>query len=304
MIRTLLSAALAAAFVVTPASAQDAAADLETAAAAWVQPSNAERFRVLTEQLTAAGLDHEVQAFEGGNGRTGPLEGRNVVVTIGRGPVDIVLTAHYDAVPLEGGFSQGIVDNAGSVLAMMQAAARLREASAAEPFPYRYVFVFTDQEELGLIGARKWLESADRSRIAAVINADVAAYGDTIMYGENNGEQSAGLLRALRLQCAERAVTCVGFPVYPPSDDRVFSAAGLPVLSLGTQDAIGAHQMWLAFNGGETPGLREGFVPPVFQRIHSTGDVLELFEGEDVARFGAFIADLALRIAIEHAAGG
>ncbi|MFC0634756.1 M28 family metallopeptidase [Brevundimonas balnearis] len=304
MIRTLLSAALGAALVATPASAQDAAADLETAAAAWVQPSNAERFRVLTEQLTAAGLDYEVQAFEGGNGRTGPLEGRNVVVTIGRGPVDIVLTAHYDAVPLEGGFSQGIVDNAGSVLAMMQAAVRLRETSAAEPFPYRYVFVFTDQEELGLIGARKWLESADRSRIAAVINADVAAYGDTVMYGENNGEQSAGLLRALRLQCAERAVTCVGFPVYPPSDDRVFSAAGLPVLSLGTQDAIGAHQMWLAFNGGETPGLREGFVPPVFQRIHSTGDVLDLFEGEDVARFGAFIADLALRIAIDHAAGG
>ncbi|MFN3354145.1 MAG: Zn-dependent exopeptidase M28, partial [Brevundimonas sp.] len=74
---------------------------------------------------------------------------------------------------------------------------------------------------------------------------------------------------------------------------------GVPVLSLGAQDAVGAHQMWLAFNGGETPGLREGFVPPVFQRIHSDGDVLELFEGEDVARFGGFIADLALRIARE-----
>jgi hypothetical protein len=125
----------------------------------------------------------------------------------------------------------------------------------------------------------------------------VAAYGETIMYGENNGPQSTGVLRALRLQCAERATTCIGFPVYPPSDDRVFTAAGLPVLSLGTQDAIGAHQMWLAFNGGEAPGLQEGFVPPVFQRIHSAGDHLDLFDGEAVHRFGGFLADLALRIA-------
>ncbi|MFN3353488.1 MAG: M28 family metallopeptidase, partial [Brevundimonas sp.] len=242
MIRNLLpGAALAAALVAMPASAQDVAADLERAAAAWVQPSNAERFRVLTEQLTAEGLEYEIQTFEGGNGRTGPLEGRNVILTLGAGERDIVLTAHYDAVPLEGGFSQGIVDNAGSVLAMMQAALALKEGLEGQPTTHRFVFVLTDQEELGLIGARKWLEAADRSRITAVINADVAAYGETIMYGENNGPQSAGVLRALRLQCAERAVTCIGFPVYPPSDDRVFSAAGVPVLSLGAQDAVGAH---------------------------------------------------------------
>jgi hypothetical protein len=302
MTRTLLGGALAAALLAAvPAAAQSPVGDpaaLETAAAAWVQPSNAARFEVLTRQLTAAGLPFEVQTFEGGNGRTGPMEGRNVIVTLGEGPRDIVLTAHYDAVPLNGGaFSQGIVDNAGSVLAMITAAKALQAGAADRPASHRFVFVLTDQEELGLIGARKWLEAADRSRITAVINADVAAYGDTVMYGENNGPQSTGVLRALRLQCAERAVTCVGFPVYPPSDDRVFSAAGVPVVSLGTQDAIGAHQMWLAFNGGETPGLREGFVPPVFQRIHSTGDDLALFEGADVARFGGFIADLAQRLA-------
>ena len=86
------------------------------------------------------------------------------------------------------------------------------------------------------------------------------------------------------------------YPVYPPSDDRVFSAAGVPVVSLGTQDAIGAHQMWLAFNGGEDNGLREGFVPPVFQRIHSTDDKLDLLNGADVVRFSRFVADLAIRL--------
>jgi hypothetical protein len=302
MTRTLFGTALAVALLAAvPATAQSPVGDpaaLETAAAAWVQLSNAARFEVLTAQLTAAGLPFEVQAFEGGTARTGPLEGRNVIVTLGAGPRDIVLIAHYDAVPLNGGaVSQGIVDNAGGVLAMITAAKALQAGVAGQPFLHRFLFVLTDQEELGLIGASKWLEVADRARIAAVINADVAAYGETIMYGENNGPQSTGVLRALRLQCAERATTCIGFPVYPPSDDRVFTAAGLPVLSLGTQDAIGAHQMWLAFNGGEAPGLHEGFVPPVFQRIHSAGDHLDLFDGEAVHRFGGFLADLALRIA-------
>jgi Zn-dependent M28 family amino/carboxypeptidase len=248
---------------------------------------------VIVDQLTAAGLPHEVQTFEGGNQRTGPMAGSNVVVTLGDGPKDIVLTAHYDAVKLrDGSMSQGIVDNAGSVLAMIEAMKTLKGQTTG----HRLIFVLTDQEELGLIGAKAWLESHDKSRIHAVINADVAAYGRTVMYGENNGAQSGFVLSALRTQCAEQAVNCIAFPVYPPSDDRVFSAAGVPVVSLGTQDAIGAHQMWLAFNGGEDNGLKEGFVPPVFQRIHSTEDKLSYLNGEDVARFGRFIADLTLRL--------
>ena len=290
--------AVSALLVATPVLAQDSGAQdtgaaVQTAAAAFVQPSNAERLRVITEQLTAAGLPYEVQTFAGGNDRTGPMEGKNVVITLGEGAKDIVLTAHYDAVKLrDGSLAQGIVDNAGSVLAMIEAAKALQ----GQQTDHRVIFVLTDQEELGLIGAKHWLEGHDKARIHAVVNADVAAYGQTVMYGLNNGDHSGFVLSALRLQCAEQGVECMPYPVYPPSDDRVFSAAGVPVVSLGTQDAIGAHQMWLAFNGGEDNGLREGFVPPVFQRIHSTEDRLELLNGADVARFGRFVADLALRL--------
>ncbi len=291
LFRSLVAAA--ALLVALPAAAQDSGAAIQSAAAAFVKPTNAERMAVIVDQLTAAGLPHQIQAFDGGNQRTGPMAGANVVVTLGDGPKDIVLTAHYDAVKLrDGSMSQGIVDNAGSVLAMIEAMKALKGQTTG----HRLIFVMTDQEELGLIGAKAWLESHDKSRIHAVINADVAAYGRTVMYGENNGAQSGFVLSALRTQCAEQAVNCIAFPVYPPSDDRVFSAAGVPVVSLGTQDAIGAHQMWLAFNGGEDNGLKEGFVPPVFQRIHSTEDKLSYLNGEDVARFGRFIADLTLRL--------
>ncbi|GLK49049.1 hypothetical protein GCM10017620_20220 [Brevundimonas intermedia] len=285
--------AAAALLVALPATAQDSGAEIQTAAAAFVKPTNAERMAVIVDQLTAAGLPHQIQAFDGGNQRTGPVAGSNVVVTLGDGPKDIVLTAHYDAVKLrDGSMSQGIVDNAGSVLAMIEAMKALKGQTTG----HRLIFVLTDQEELGLIGAKAWLDAHDKTRIHAVINADVAAYGRTVMYGENNGAQSGFVLTALRSQCAEQGVDCVAFPVYPPSDDRVFSAAGVPVVSLGTQDAVGAHQMWLAFNGGEDNGLKEGFVPPVFQRIHSTEDKLSYLNGEDVARFGRFIADLTLRL--------
>jgi len=266
---------------------------IQNAASVFAGKTNEERRDALVRLLRVYGLDPAVQTFEGGNSRTGAMAGSNVVVTLGDGPRDIVLTAHYDAVKLrDGSMSQGIVDNAGSVVAMIEAMKALK----GQPTSHRLIFVLTDQEELGLIGAKAWLDAHDKSRIHAVINADVAAYGRTVMYGENNGAQSGFVLTALRSQCAEQGANCVAFPVYPPSDDRVFSAAGVPVVSLGTQDAVGAHQMWLAFNGGEDNGLKEGFVPPVFQRIHSPEDKLSYLNGEDVARFGRFITDLTLRL--------
>ncbi|MBD3838438.1 SDR family oxidoreductase [Brevundimonas sp.] len=96
LFRSLVAAA--ALLVALPAAAQDSGAAIQTAAAAFVKPTNAERMAVIVDQLTAAGLPHEVQTFEGGNQRTGPMAGSNVVVTLGDGPKDIVLTAHYDAV--------------------------------------------------------------------------------------------------------------------------------------------------------------------------------------------------------------
>ena len=281
----LASAVAVAALLSTPAAAQDAEA-LKAQVAAYVQPSNAERMNVLLTQLRAAGFDPIVETFEGG-GRAGPMQGSNVVVTIGDGPKEILLTAHYDAVKLrDGTMSQGVVDNAGSVVALIEAAKILKD----KPLSHRVRVIFFDQEELGLVGARKWIEAHGVANVAAVVNSDVAAYGDAMMYGQNNGAQSAFVTRAVQELCAERAMQCVGFPVYPPSDDRAFSAAGAPVVSLGFQDEIGAHQMWLAFNGGEDKGLAEGFTPKVFRVIHTKDDAIEAVEGATIATAGAIYA--------------
>jgi len=298
-----LAAAAALLVLAAPAAAQDI--DLRAQVAAYVQPSNAARADVVLAQLRAAGFEPVVETFVGGNRQTGEMEGRNVVVTLGDGPREILLTAHYDAVVLrDGTLAHGVVDNAASVVGVIEAAKILRDRD----LNHRVRVILFDQEELGLIGARRWIEAHGLADVAAVVNSDVAGYGDTMMYGLNNGPQSAGVTRAVREVCAERAMHCVGFPVYPPSDDRAFSGAGLaevgeagstdrvPTVSLGFQDHVGAHQMWLAFNGGQTNGLAEGFVPRVFQLIHSAEDTMEQIDPATVKTAGEVYAALVERL--------
>lgn len=296
MLLRTLTAACALLALAGPASAQTAlfqdAEAIRGAVAAYAQPSNAQRLAVLTGQLEAAGLDYEIQTFEGG-GRGAPMTGSNVIVTLGEGERDLLLTAHYDAVALPSGeLADGMVDNAASAVALIEAAKALK----GRDLNHRVRVIFFDQEELGLVGAQRWIAANGTERVAAVVNSDVAAFGDTLMYGENNGERSAFVLTALREECAERALTCIGYPAYPPSDDRAFVAAEVPVISIGFQNRIGAHQMWLAFNGGAEPGLAEGFVPEVFQLIHSEGDVIEAVEPATVVLAGQVYADLITRL--------
>ena len=291
LFRSLAAAAALLAVIPSTAAAQDL--DLRAQVAAFVQPSNEARTAVVVAQLRAAGFEPTVETFTGGNRQTGEMEGRNVVVTIGEGPREILLTAHYDAVKLrDGTMSHGVVDNAASVVGVIEAAKILRTKN----LNHRIRIILFDQEELGLIGARKWIEAHGLTNVAAVVNSDVAGYGDTMMYGQNNGPQSASITRAVQELCAERALQCVGYPMYPPSDDRAFSAAGAPVVSLGFQDEVGAHQMWLAFNGGETNGLAEGFVPRVFQLIHSAEDTMDKVDPATVALAGATYAAVIERL--------
>ena len=291
LFRSLAAAAALLAVIPSTAAAQDV--DLRAQVAAFVQPSNEARTAVVVAQLRAAGFEPTVETFVGGNRQTGEMEGRNVVVTIGEGPREILLTAHYDAVKLrDGTMSHGVVDNAASVVGVIEAAKILRTKN----LNHRIRIILFDQEELGLIGARKWIEAHGLTNVAAVVNSDVAGYGDTMMHGQNNGPQSASITRAVQELCAERALQCVGYPMYPPSDDRAFSAAGAPVVSLGFQDEVGAHQMWLAFNGGETNGLAEGFVPRVFQLIHSAEDTMDKVDPATVALAGATYAAVIERL--------
>ena len=298
-----LAVAAALLLAAAPALAQEPGEDAESVraqVAAFVQPTHEARTEAAMALARSYGFEPEIETFQGGPDGA-PREGRNVTfvvhTAVGEGPYEpeILLVAHYDAVELEDGvLAHGVVDNAASVVAVVRAAAALRLQHLNRDIRV----VLFDQEELGLIGARRWIETHGLQNVAAVVNSDVAAYGDTMMYGQNNGEQSALVTQVVRMVCAETALSCVGYPNYPPSDDRAFSAAGAAVVSLGFQDEIGAHQMWLAFNAPQgASGLAPGFVPQVFRLIHSADDTMEAVDPETVLLAAATYAEIAIALA-------
>jgi Zn-dependent M28 family amino/carboxypeptidase len=291
MMRRVLLAGVLAALAFTPAAAQQpSSAPLKEAVATFVQQDRDARHGAALALVRNAGFSPTVETFEAENAPPG----RNIVFTFGRGAREILLVAHYDAVKLsDGTWSHGVVDNAASVVAVVEAAKRLQGVRLS----HRVRVILFDHEELGLLGAKAWIKQHGIANVAAVVNSDVAGYGDTLMYGLNNGPQSAPLVRAVRAVCAERAQSCMDYAQYPPSDDRAFSAVGAPVVSLGFQDAIGARQMWLAFNAPrESNGLAAGFLPEVFRTIHTPLDRMEKIDAATLERAAGFYAALVREI--------
>jgi Zn-dependent M28 family amino/carboxypeptidase len=232
---------------------------------------NDRRREEIVRQMRAAGLEPDIETFVGGR-MDAPETGYNIVASFGpEAGSEILMVAHYDAIQLKDGAVEGIVDNAASVVAMIEAARRLE----ARPPGRRVRVLFTDQEELGLLGARAWIGKHGVERVAAVVNADVAAYGETLMYGTDTGVQSKPVWDALGRVCAARAMSCYGMAAYPPSDDVAFAQAGAPVVSIGFQPAAEAVKldrfMQLTERGGR-PSPTD--IPEVLALIHTPNDVL------------------------------
>jgi Zn-dependent M28 family amino/carboxypeptidase len=287
----LLPAALLAANF-SSASAQQATGDqMREHVAAFAQPTHDSRHGVLKAQLDAAGLPWTVEEFTGRR----PI-GRNVIVRTGPASgKQILLVAHYDAIELRNGtLVDGAVDNAASVVAMIETTKRV-----AGKTKHPVTLFLTDQEELGLLGARAFIAKHGVSDLAAVINADVNGNGDTLMYGLNNGAQSAFLVDAVRKLCAERAMSCLDFPQYPPSDDRAFSAAGAPTISLGHQPKAEAEKMraFLQIPPGAAP--TPGSVPEVLALIHTPNDTIARVEAATLARAADAFTALVMKLDAE-----
>lgn len=296
MIRSLLAAAALLFLAVAPAQAQAQAAAPAAEEPAWVrpdlqrmvQPDNAGRLAALKALLDERQIPYAIQTFAGSTESKG-VPGHNVVITLGDGPRDLVLGAHYDAVVQANGRAlDGVVDNGASVVALVQAAQALSAYSAK----HRIIIIFFDQEELGLLGSKAWLAQADRSRIDAAVIFDVNAYGDSVIFGGMKSDTQGQVRASMNAVCARRLLDCMRFDTFPPSDDIPFADAGIPVVSVGQQPAADAHQLWLLMHKGPQAGLAQGVVPRVFTLIHSPGDVMGAVEPAAVNRAFELAFDL------------
>jgi hypothetical protein len=248
---------------------------------------NDQRFEALTALLKAKGVAFAVEPFtvDKQQGRDTRTRGRNVVATIGQGPLEVVVGAHYDAVWLpDGTFGRGAVDNAASSVMLVH----LAQAVQAQRLPLRVTFVWFDMEEGGLLGSAKYLEAhaalSTTARPRAMLNFDINGYGDTVLFAAPAGGADAGLRQAMLQACATEAIDCVRFDQMPPSDDRSFGRVKIPTLSIAQIPAAEVHQLWLMLHGGQGSGLAPGFAPPIFRTIHTPDDVLARIDGATLAR--------------------
>lgn len=252
-------------------------------------PTNEARFDALTALLKARNLPFTVETFTiakpvGSEPRT---EGRNVVVTIGEGAQEVLVGAHYDAARLQDGtLSQGAVDNAASSVILV----RLAEALRQKPPAMRVRIVWFDMEELGLLGSAKYVEARGAERPAAMLNFDINGYGDTVLFGPRLPRNQA-VRDALARTCLDLRRECVSFPQMPPGDDRSFTKADVPTVSIGVLPAAEAHQVWLLMSGKES-GLAQGFAPPIMRTIHTAEDTPAKLQAESMTQILQFATAL------------
>jgi hypothetical protein len=245
------------------------------------QPSNEARFDALAGLLKSRGIAFDVEPFTVTPRKNDPRpEGRNIVVTVNGREPEIVIGAHYDAVRMQNGtMSKGAVDNAASVLILVRLAETLTRTR-----PKNHVrIVFFDMEELGLLGSAAYANAHGDRRTLVMVNLDVNAFGDTLMYGPRTSSNDAAF-QAMRETCLQVARGCVEFPQMPPSDDLSFQKAGIATVSMTMVPERQAHQLWLAINAAKESGLQSGFTPEILRIIHTVSDSPSLADPRAMAQ--------------------
>jgi Zn-dependent M28 family amino/carboxypeptidase len=258
-------------------------------------PSNEARTAALEDMLRARKIPFVVESFtlEKPRGTEPRTEGRNLFATFGRGRELVVVGAHYDAARLpDGSLSSGAVDNAASSAILL----RLAQTLMRERLPVRVRIVWFDMEELGLVGSARYVDAHKADRVRVMINLDINAYGDTVIFGPRDAQNTTGR-RAVLETCAARDQVCVEYPQMPPSDDRSFTRAGLPSVSLALLPAREAHQLWLMTNAGQESGLAKETVPSILQAIHTPGDAIAKVDEAAMTRMLDFTIALVRRVA-------
>jgi len=134
----------------------------------------------LVDQITLLGLKPEIQAV-------GTIA--NIIARLkGKGDGKAILViGHYDTVPS----SPGAADNGYSVAAMLET---LRALKAGGPLDNDVITLFSDGEELGLLGARAFVYKHPWSKdVGLILNFDARGNRGPILMFETSGQNGWGI---------------------------------------------------------------------------------------------------------------
>lgn len=192
-------------------------------------------------QLQAAGYEPELQSvFQCGPryGSCSPVE--NVIaVKPGRvGRDAILLTAHYDSVPA----SAGAADDGSGVAAVLEIA---RMAADFPPFENDVVFLLSDSEENGLLGAEAFAARHPLfQRVKAVINLEArGATGPSILF--ETGEGNRSLVRLFAKNAQRPVANSLVYEIYKTmrndTDFTVYREAGVNGFNFAFANGVAAY---------------------------------------------------------------
>jgi hypothetical protein len=140
-------------------------------------------------------------------GRCSPVEN---IVAMWEGDSEdgaILLTAHYDS----GWAGPGVADDGAGVAAILEIA---RKVSSQGSFSHDLIFLITDAEEQGLIGADAFIKHHPLfKQVKAVINLEARGVsGASVMF--ETGEGNRGIIRMLAKNLDKPVANSVAFEIY------------------------------------------------------------------------------------------
>ncbi len=254
-------------------------ADLER----FVGKENPGRLKVLSQLLKSKGISSHIESYEYKKSEvfadkedisadekklwdalSNNNKGENLIVTLGAGEKTIVLGAHYDRVPQ----GDGVVDNASSSIILV----RLAEALKHQSLNYQLKIVWFGDEEIDLIGSKKFVKTHKDQNIVSMINLDVNAYGDATMMGPTKYTGENRLYDMAKKACRKHNFKFVEFPEYGESDNESFTAVGIESISIGIAPVAEAYEFWLALNADKA--LKPKQIPRLITNIHSERDAM------------------------------
>ena len=187
----------------------------------------------ISAELGALGLDPQVQtAFELYPDRGSPYNAatvRNVVARLagsgGEQRKAVLLVAHYDSVPA----GPGANDDGVGVATLLETARALK---SGPPPANDVIFLFTDGEELGLLGARAFAgEHPWARRVGVALNFEARGNGGPVMMFETT-KGNAWMIEEFAAAAPDPLANSLSYEIYKrmPNDTdlSVFKKAGLP----------------------------------------------------------------------------
>ncbi|HYO62473.1 MAG TPA: M28 family metallopeptidase [Pyrinomonadaceae bacterium] len=215
-------------------------------------PGSAEHAAVreyLLRELAALGVEPQVQSATAVDPRRDGLVRaatvQNVVArlagTDGGARKALLVSAHYDTVPN----SPGASDDGSGVAALLET---LRALTAGPPPANDIIFLFTDAEELGLLGAKAFVEEhALAKHVGLVLNFEARGAGGPAWMFETSGG-NGGLVREFASSVPHPRATSLAYDIYRllPNDTdlTVFKRANMPGMNFAYIDGQTRYHSW------------------------------------------------------------